>query len=227
MQTLRTLLELSSTDEDKIKLYQQAKELLAGLPGSAYPDRELQWLVSTCWNRGAHQAKFLRCEAAERYMRLALGLLEHCHSLSGRKQVGVILLLLHSQTSRKAQYCCMAALVGPFIRCILLQYIDAAVSLQCHSNPRTADATLTDVSRPQMRLPACSLALRPLAGNATVCSVMLQMMVDELNKVVQKRAGQAETGAPSTSSPKERKRKRNEAEVTTNISLAALKQGPE
>lgn len=138
-QTLRTLLELSSTDEDKIKLYQQAKELLAGLPGSAYPDRELQWLVSTCWNRGAHQAKFLRCEAAERYMRLALGLLEHCHSLSGRKQ----------------------------------------------------------------------------------------MMVDELNKVVQKRAGQAETGAPSTSSPKERKRKRDEAEVTTNISLAALKQGPE
>jgi hypothetical protein len=90
MQTLRTLLELSPTDEDKFKLYQQAKELLAGLPGSAYPDRELQWLVSTCWNRGAHQAKFLRCEAAERYMRLALGLLEQCHSLSGRKQVGVI-----------------------------------------------------------------------------------------------------------------------------------------
>ncbi|DBA79640.1 TPA: hypothetical protein ACH3X1_008321 [Trebouxia sp. C0004] len=139
-QTLRTLLELSPTDEDKIKLYQQAKELLAGLPGSAYPDRELQWLVSTCWNRGAHQAKFLRCEAAERYMRLALGLLEHCHSLSGRKQ----------------------------------------------------------------------------------------MMVDELNKVVQRRAGQAETSAPSTSSPKERKRKRDEeAEVKTSISLAALKEAPE
>jgi len=39
---------------------------------------------------------------------------------------------------------------------------------------------------------------------------LLQMMVDELNKVVQRRAGQAETGAPSTSSPKERKRKRND-----------------
>jgi len=54
------------------------------------------------------------------------------------------------------------------------------------------------------------------------------MMVDELNKVVQRRAGQADTGAPSTSSPKERKHKRDdEAEVTTNISLAALKEVPE
>ena len=102
MQTLRTLLELSPTDGDKIKLYQQGKELLAGLPGSAYPDRELQWLVSTCWNRGAHQAKFLRCKAAERYMRLALGLLEHCHSLSGRKQVGVIMFLLQAGQLRAA-----------------------------------------------------------------------------------------------------------------------------
>lgn len=102
MQTLRTLLELSPTDEEKIKLYQQAKELLAGFPGSAYPDRELQWLVSTCWNRGAHQAKFLRCEAAEQYMRLALGLLEHCRSLSGRKQVGVILILLLTGQLRTA-----------------------------------------------------------------------------------------------------------------------------
>ena len=87
MQTLRTLVELSPTDAEKLKLYEEAKELLAGLPSSAYPDRELQWLVTTCWNRGAHQAKFQRFEAAERYMRLALGLVEHCSSLSARKQV--------------------------------------------------------------------------------------------------------------------------------------------
>jgi len=75
---------------------------------------------------------------------------------------------------------------------------------------------------------ACLFALGALAGNATLWSGLLQVMVDELNKVVQRRAGQAETGAPSTSSPKERKRKRNdEAEVTTNISLAALKEAPE
>ena len=79
---------MSSSDADKLKLYQEAKKLLAGLPSSAYPDRELQWLVTTCWNRGAHQAKFQRCEAAEQYMRLALALLDHCHSLSARKQVG-------------------------------------------------------------------------------------------------------------------------------------------
>lgn len=87
MQTLRSLLEMSPSDEDKLKLYNEAKELLVGLPGDVYPDRELQWLVTTCWNRGAHQAKFQRCEAAEQYMRMALGLLEHCQSLSGRKQV--------------------------------------------------------------------------------------------------------------------------------------------
>lgn len=88
LQTLRTLVEMSPNDADKLRLYQEAKELLAGLPSIAYPDRELQWLVTTCWNRGAHQAKFQRCEIAEQYMRLALGLLDHCHSLSARKQVG-------------------------------------------------------------------------------------------------------------------------------------------
>ena len=56
VQTLRTTLELSPDDEDKLKLYQEAKELQLGLPGGSYPDRELQWLVTTCWNRGAHQA---------------------------------------------------------------------------------------------------------------------------------------------------------------------------
>lgn len=88
LQTLRTLLELTSSDMDKLKMYKEAKQLLAGLPSNAYPDRELQWLVTTCWNRGAHQAKFQRFEAAVQYMRLALALLDHCHSLSARKQVG-------------------------------------------------------------------------------------------------------------------------------------------
>ena len=88
LQTMRTLMELTSSDVDKIKLYEEAKQLLAGLPSNAYPDRELQWLVTSCWNKGAHQAKFQRFEAAVQYMRLALALLEHCHSLSARKQVG-------------------------------------------------------------------------------------------------------------------------------------------
>lgn len=79
---------MSSSDAGKLKLYQEAKELLAGLHSSAYPERELQWLVTTCWNRGAHQAKFQRCEAAEQYMRLALALLDHCQTLSARRQVG-------------------------------------------------------------------------------------------------------------------------------------------
>ena len=89
LQTLRSLLEMSLSDADKLKLFQEAKQLLAGI-GDAYPDREMQWLVTTCWNRGAHQAKFRRLETAEQYMCLALALLESCWSLSERKQVGAV-----------------------------------------------------------------------------------------------------------------------------------------
>ena len=80
---------MSPSDTDKLKLFQEAKQLLAGI-GNSYPDREMQWLVTTCWNRGAHQAKFRRLESAEEYMSLALALLEHCQSLSERKQVGIV-----------------------------------------------------------------------------------------------------------------------------------------
>lgn len=87
MQVLRTLLELSNTDADKLKLYKEGQDLIKGLPGNTYPDRELQWLITTCWNRGAHQAKFMRFGTAQEYMQLAMGLLDHCHSLSSRKEV--------------------------------------------------------------------------------------------------------------------------------------------
>ena len=84
---LRTLLELSNSSADKLKLYKEAQDLIKGLPGNTYPDRELQWLVTTCWNRGAHQAKFMRFGAAQEYMQLAIGLLKHCHTLSSREEV--------------------------------------------------------------------------------------------------------------------------------------------
>lgn len=97
IQVLRTLLELSSCDADKLKLYKEARDLIKGLPGSTYPDRELQWLVTTCWNRGAHQAKFMRFGAAEEYMQLALGLLDQCHSLTSRKEASLPCLVMHTE----------------------------------------------------------------------------------------------------------------------------------
>ena len=87
---------LSSNDADKLSLYKEAQDLIAGLPGNSYPDRELQWLVTTCWNRGTHQDMFMRSESAEQYMRLALELLKHCNSLFRRKEV-ILLLFVHVQ----------------------------------------------------------------------------------------------------------------------------------
>ena len=95
LQVLRTRLGLSSNEPDRLSLYKEARDLItASLPGTSYPDRELQWLVTTCWNKGAHQGKFMRLESAGQYMRLAMELLKHCHSLSNWQQV----MLLHVTT---------------------------------------------------------------------------------------------------------------------------------
>ncbi len=49
------------------------------------------------------------------------------------------------------------------------------------------------------------------------------MMLDELNKILQRKAGLTGAEGPSTSTLKERKRQRTEEEdVTTNVSLQAL-----
>lgn len=58
--------------------------------------------------------------------------------------------------------------------------------------------------------------------------VLLQMMMEELNKVVQRKAGQNKAAAPATSSPVDRKRKRTEqTDITTDVSLAALTNPPD
>lgn len=47
--------------------------------------RELQWLVSTCWNRGCHHATFERPNEAVGFMEVALQLLQFCPELHDRK----------------------------------------------------------------------------------------------------------------------------------------------
>lgn len=57
---------------------------------------------------------------------------------------------------------------------------------------------------------------------------LLQMMMEELNKVVQRKEGQNKAAAPATSSPVDRKRKRIEqTDVVTEVPLTALTKPPE
>ena len=47
--------------------------------------RELQWLVSTCWNRGCHHATFERHDQAVGFMEVALQLLKFSPELQDRQ----------------------------------------------------------------------------------------------------------------------------------------------
>jgi hypothetical protein len=84
LQLLRTLVLMATRDDERLQQYREALSIVAsvatGRPSAAvqawvepqpggssdgeaagvYPKRELQWLVTTCWNRGAHHARFSR-----------------------------------------------------------------------------------------------------------------------------------------------------------------------
>ncbi len=100
--------------------------------------------------------------------------------------------------------------MGMHTCCELRQCIVAGSLAATSQQPSPCKCNIDICLFEQICLIARLFALGALAGNATVKRFLLQMMVDELNKVVQRRAGQAETGAPSTNSPKERKRKRDD-----------------
>lgn len=60
--------------------------LLFQLPVAAHwSSRELQWLVSTCWNRGCHHIAFERPDQAVPFLKIALRLLDSCLELQHRK----------------------------------------------------------------------------------------------------------------------------------------------
>ncbi|KAL6759564.1 hypothetical protein V8C86DRAFT_1270928 [Haematococcus lacustris] len=94
---VRCLVELSNGDSAKLAVLQEAVAVmsqvaLAGMPDdtatappensvacgkrSAFPAKDVEWLVSTCWNQGAHHTRFQRRAEGARYMRTALDLLE-------------------------------------------------------------------------------------------------------------------------------------------------------
>jgi hypothetical protein len=79
--TLRTLITLGDSEKRDgpkvMSLYRQAHQILLGLAPDVYPKEEIQWLISTAWNRGSLHARFSRFSMAEKWMDLALDMLKH------------------------------------------------------------------------------------------------------------------------------------------------------
>ncbi|XP_024540453.1 TPR repeat-containing protein ZIP4 [Selaginella moellendorffii] len=69
-----------------LKLYREAKHMLLGLQNGVYPSEEIQWLVSTAWNRAALQVKLSRLPGAEQWMNIALELLSHAPAMEPQRQ---------------------------------------------------------------------------------------------------------------------------------------------
>lgn len=114
---------MATTDEDRLHQYKEAASIVQGTaapgrgdPHGCYPDIELRWLISSCWNRGAYHARFSRwvawcqvgvhptsCQLNDRksihfnhrfgeavpFMQLALKLLDHCPSLAVEHKINM------------------------------------------------------------------------------------------------------------------------------------------
>ncbi|KAJ7563573.1 hypothetical protein O6H91_03G115400 [Diphasiastrum complanatum] len=67
--------------QEVLKLYNEANNILLGLSMDSYPKEEVQWLVSTAWNRAALHLKLLHLSDAQKWMELALDLLKHAPAM--------------------------------------------------------------------------------------------------------------------------------------------------
>lgn len=89
--TIRKMITLADTvrrDSPKaMSLYKQAHQILLGLGIGVYPKEEVQWLVSTAWNRASLHVKFNRYSVAEKWMNLALDMLQHAPSMENVRSV--------------------------------------------------------------------------------------------------------------------------------------------
>lgn len=78
---------LTTNTEDCLALYYDAYELLKDLPSDVFPEDELAWLVSTCYNHGCDHAKLGQNLRAKNYLEVALRLLEFCPKLEAFRKV--------------------------------------------------------------------------------------------------------------------------------------------
>jgi hypothetical protein len=85
LQILRGVILLTSSDADKLVLYKEAKDILVGIQRSDYPQLEIDWLVSTAWNRGCHHANLRRVPEASGYMQAALDLVNYSQACESKR----------------------------------------------------------------------------------------------------------------------------------------------
>ena len=81
-------MELSQMDQEKLEVLHRASNTINRLPSNVtYPDRELQWLVVSGWNRGSIHCKFDRIQAASDFMTAAIDLGRHCPAVTDHMKV--------------------------------------------------------------------------------------------------------------------------------------------
>jgi hypothetical protein len=68
-----------------VSFCREAAEVLSGLGQGEYPAKEVEWLVTSCWNRAVRHIRCSRLEQAADFGKVALGLLEHCPQLQNKK----------------------------------------------------------------------------------------------------------------------------------------------
>ncbi|GAB4823258.1 hypothetical protein N2152v2_010304 [Parachlorella kessleri] len=83
--TLRSLIELSRADVDKLQLLREAQSILDTAPKGTYPDLETRWLITHAWNRGHTVYQVQGGQEGIQYMQLALDMLNrHCPTLAAK-----------------------------------------------------------------------------------------------------------------------------------------------
>ncbi|MCO5607943.1 hypothetical protein L7F22_062145 [Adiantum nelumboides] len=102
--TIRRMIAVADTvrrDSPRaMNIYKQAHQILLGQDTGVYPKEEVQWLISTAWNRASLHVRFNRYSLAEKWMNLALDMLKHAPALENFRTV--MLDNLSSVLKRKA-----------------------------------------------------------------------------------------------------------------------------
>jgi hypothetical protein len=106
VQVIRALLEICSSDEERLSTFQDAAAVISStaptsttptdnndtataIPAGGYPFLEARYLITAAWNRGATHSKFARMKDAEAFMGVALNILKAVDSTeNGKKQSG-------------------------------------------------------------------------------------------------------------------------------------------
>uniref|UniRef100_A0A0D6R254 Protein ZIP4 homolog n=1 Tax=Araucaria cunninghamii TaxID=56994 RepID=A0A0D6R254_ARACU len=76
--------DASGEEEECLRVYKQAYQIIIGLKSGEYPTEEAKWLASTAWNRAGVHVRFNRFHEAEKWMRTGLDLVKQVPSMHNR-----------------------------------------------------------------------------------------------------------------------------------------------